>query len=312
MNAGGDLPQSSPSSPPSKEASDRSGGAWGITATGSLGFDDLTTPAGRRPQVAGGSALYFSLIAARFTAVRVAAVVGSDGNSLLALLDTAGIDRSSVSQLSGATYRWRAEHHPSQGIPVHEQQQLGVYTDWRPQLSPAARSSEILFLGSMHPARQLEVLQQCRAARLVALDTMRDFILSHRQELEQLLRESDLFFVNEAELRALFPAAKIDPLDMAREALERWNLQQVILKLGALGAATVSANTVRQFPPAEGPPVMDPTGAGDALAGGVLGRLAQLRRSDVDAVEDAMSDGSTAARLAISEFGARRLIPTGE
>lgn len=312
MNAGGDLPQSSPSSPPPKEASDRTGVGWGITAAGSLGFDDLTTPAGRRRQVPGGSALYFSLAASRFSTVRVAAVVGSDGGSLLALLDTAGVDRSSVSQLAGATYRWRAQHHPSQGVPIQEEQQLGVYMDWRPRLTPAARSSAILFLGSMHPVRQLEVLRQCPGARMVALDTMRDFIVSHREELEQLLRESDLFFVNEAELRALLPAPNRDPLEAAREALERWHLQQVILKLGALGAATVSAMSVREFPSAEGPPVVDPTGAGDALAGGLLGRLAQLQRGDIDAVEEAMSDGISAARLAISEFGAQGLMPKGE
>jgi sugar/nucleoside kinase (ribokinase family) len=308
MNAGGDLPQSSPSSPRPKEASGPAGAGWGITAGGSLGFDDLTTPAGRRRQVPGGSALYFSLAASRFTTVRVAAVVGSDGSSLLELLDTAAVDRSSVSQLPGATYRWRAEHHPSQGSPVHEQQQLGVYMDWRPQLTPAARSSEILFLGSMHPVRQLEVLQQARAARLVALDTMRDFIASHREELEQLLLQSDLLFVNEAELRALFSSPEHDPVEAARRAVERWHLQEVILKLGDRGALTVSPNAIREFPPAAGPRVVDPTGAGDALAGGLLGRLAQLQRTDNDAIDAAMADGARAARAAIVAFGTQGLI----
>jgi len=239
-------------------------------------------------------------------------VVGSDGSSLLDLLDAADLDRSSVTQLPGATYRWRAQHHPSQGIPVLEKQQLGVYMDWHPQLTSAAQNSEILFLGSMHPGRQLEVLQQCRAARLVALDTMRDFIASHREELEQLLRQSDLLFVNEAELRALFPSPHHDPLEAAREAVERWHLQEVILKLGARGAATVSRTATRAFPSAAGPSVVDPTGAGDALAGGLLGRLAQLQRTDSDAINEAMADGGRAARAAIAVFGARGLMPMPE
>lgn len=306
------MPQSSPSSPPPKEARDRSAASWGITAAGSLGFDDLTTPAGRRRELPGGSALYFSLAASRYTSVRVAAVVGADGSSLLDLLDAADVDRSSVDRLPGASYRWRAEHHPSHGVPIHEEQRLGVYQDWRPQLAPAARSSEIVFLGSMHPLRQLEVLRQCRAARLVALDTMRDFIASHREELEQLLLRSDLLFVNEAELRALLQSSQPDPLDVANEALERWHLQAVVLKLGARGAAAVSRLARREFPIAKGPPVVDPTGAGDALAGGMLGRLAQLQRSDTNAIEEALLDGSAAARVAISEFGVQGLMSTGE
>lgn len=312
MSAGGDLPQSSPSSPPPKEAGERAGAGWGITAAGSLGFDDLTTPAARRRELPGGSALYSSLAASRFCAVRVAAVVGSDGSSLLDLLDAAAVDRSSVTQLPGATYRWRAQHHPSQGVPVHEEQRLGVYMDWRPQLTPAARGSEILFLGSMHPARQLDVLQQCRAARLVALDTMRDFIASDREELEQLLQHTDLLFVNESELRALTPSPGQGPLEAAREAVERWHLQEVILKLGARGAATVSQTATREFPAAPGPSVVDPTGAGDALAGGLLGRLAQLQRTDSDAIDDGMADGGRAARAAIAAFGAQGLMPLRE
>jgi sugar/nucleoside kinase (ribokinase family) len=303
------LPQSSPSFPPPKEAKDRAGGSWAITAAGSLGFDDLTTPAGRRREVPGGSALYFSLAASHFTTVRVAAVVGSDGSSLLDLLDGAGVDRSSVDQLPGASYRWRAEHHPDQGVPIQEEQHLGVYMDWSPQLTPAARSSEILFLGSMHPLRQLEVLQQCGAAQLVALDTMRDFIASHQEELEQLLLRSDVLFVNEAELRALLRSPQPDPLELAGQALQRWHLQEVVLKLGARGAATVSRHGRRQFPIAESPRVVDPTGAGDALAGGMLGRLAQLQRSDPTAIEEALLNGSRAAQAAISEFGTQGLRP---
>jgi sugar/nucleoside kinase (ribokinase family) len=238
----------------------------------------------------------------------VAAAVGSDGASLLELLDAADVDRSSVSQLPGASYRWRAEHHPRQGVPIHEEQRLGVYADWRPQLTPAARSSEILFLGSMHPLRQLEVLRQCGGAQLIALDTMRDFIASHREELDRVLVQSDLLFVNEAELRALLQSPQKDPLEVASEALERWHLQEVVLKLGSRGAAAVSRIGGRTFPIADGPPVVDPTGAGDALAGGMLGRLAQLRRSDKEAIEEAMLDGGGAARVAISEFGPRGLI----
>ncbi|HVB53272.1 MAG TPA: PfkB family carbohydrate kinase [Candidatus Acidoferrales bacterium] len=274
-----------------------------------MGFDDLTTPAGRRREVAGGSALYFSLAAHRLCEVRVVAAIGTDGRSLLDILDAANIDRSGVAQLPGLTYRWRAEHHPTDAVPVTEEQQLGVYLDWRPALPLPARESEILFLGSMHPSRQLEVLAQCPGAQLVALDTMRDFITSDRGELEQILHRVDMLFANETELRALLPSPPVEVVELAAQALSRWSLRSVILKLGPAGVVAVSRRgTARTFAAAPGPPVVDPTGAGDALAGGLLGRLAQLRRGDDDAIDLAMVDGAGAARAAIAAFGVPGLL----
>ncbi|HVB14313.1 MAG TPA: PfkB family carbohydrate kinase [Candidatus Dormibacteraeota bacterium] len=273
-----------------------------------MGYDDLTTPTGRRREIPGGSALYFSLAAIRLCEVRVVAAVGSDGQFLLQLLDAAALDRSAVVDLPGPTYRWRAEHHPTDAQPVQEEQQLGVYLEWRPELPTIARESEILFLGSMHPQRQLEVLAQCPRAQLVGLDTMRDFVASHRRELEQLLQRTDVLFANEAELRALVPTSRPDPIEVAREALSRWSLQTVILKLGPRGAVAVSRDAAREYPAVAGPPPVDPTGAGDALAGGLLGRMAQLRRSDAAAVDLAMEAGGMAARAAISAFGVQGLL----
>jgi sugar/nucleoside kinase (ribokinase family) len=227
-------------------------------------------------------------------------------------MDRAGIDRSAVAELPGRTYRWRVEHHPTEAVPLEEEQQFGVYLDWRPDLTGPAGESEIIFLGSMHPERQLEVLEQCPAAKLVALDTMRDFIERDRTELEEVLRRSDMLFANEAELRALLPGSSPDPLDVARAALQQWQLHTVVLKLGPAGAALIRNNSSRRFPAPPGPPVIDPTGAGDALAGGILGRLGQLGRCDDGAIESAMADGGAAARAAISDFGVAGLMPSAD
>jgi sugar/nucleoside kinase (ribokinase family) len=164
----------------------------------------------------------------------------------------------------------------------------------------------------MHPARQLDVMKQCPEARLVALDTMRDFIASDRAILEQLLDRAALLFANEAELRALVAPVAADPVAAAREAVQRWHLHTVILKLGADGAKAVSASSVRHFPAAPGPPVVDPTGAGDSLAGGLLGRVARLGRFDDAAIDRGMVDGSAAARAAISAFGVNGLLEMTE
>jgi len=236
------------------------------------------------------------------------AALGADGEPLLEIFDLAHLDRSTVTTLPGATYRWRAVHHPSETVPVTEEQQLGVYLDWIPELPLAARGSEILFLGSMPPARQLEILNQCPDAKLVALDTMRDFIAWSPLELDELLQRSDVLFANEAELRALLSSGQGDVIRMARQAVTRWDLRYLILKLGVRGAVIVSAARHQQYPALAGPPVVDPTGAGDALAGGLLGRIAQLGRTDEEALEMAMAGGLAAAQAALSAFGVQGLL----
>ncbi|MGH7705661.1 MAG: PfkB family carbohydrate kinase [Candidatus Dormibacteria bacterium] len=280
---------------------------WAITAAGTLAFDDLTTPAGHERDLPGGSALYFSLAASRFCRVRAVAAIGEDGTRLRQTLLEAGVDCDSVAQLPGASYHWRAQHDPDATAPLREEQRLGVYLDWRPQLSPAARSSEILFLGSMHPGRQLQVLEQCPGARLVALDTMRDFIASDAPALGRLLERVGVFLANEAELRALLGDQVSPPAGLAHGAIARWGLQVVVLKRGRQGALLVSRDAATEYPSAGDGVVVDPTGAGDALAGGLLGRLAQLGRSDPEALEIAMVEGGAAARAAISTFGAAGL-----
>lgn len=297
-----DLPRSSPSSPPPRGVGGGGSSSWAVTAAGTLGLDDLTTAAGSRLEVPGGSALYFGLAAVRLARVRAVGAVGQDGQELLRILDTYGVDRTGVAQLPGATYRWRAEHHRIDPVPVREDQRLGVYLDWQPELPAAARDSQIIFLGSMHPDRQLEVLAQCHSPRLIALDTMRDFIATKRALLLELVAAADLLFVNQAELADLTKSEGPE-VDAARSLIGRGRLRAVVIKQGKKGATLITRARELTFPAPEVDRVVDPTGAGDALAGGLLGRMAQLSRTDEESMEDAMSWGLECAALAISAFG---------
>ncbi|MGH7697837.1 MAG: PfkB family carbohydrate kinase [Candidatus Dormibacteria bacterium] len=280
-----------------------------MTAAGSLGYDNLRTVAGRRRRVPGGSVLYFSLAAAPLTRVRVVAAVGIDGQPLAGLLEQAGADTSSLAFLTGTSYRWTADHGSGAGAPLRARQRFGVYQGWRPQLSAVARASQLFFLGSMHPRQQLQVLDQAAAPELVAADTMTDFVLSARADLEAVLARADLLFLNLSELEALQRAGGGGQERLALEAVARWRLRALVLKLGDRGTWLVDTDGIKAVPPADGPPVVDPTGAGDALAGGMLGRLAQLQRRDRDALLEALRWGTQAARRAISAFGPDALRP---
>ncbi len=258
-------------------------------------------------EVPGGSALYFALAAAPYCVVRPVAVLGEDGASLMDLLGRPGIDTDGVAQLPGPSYRWHAVHAAEEAVPVKEEQRFGVYAGWTPRVPRLARRSELLFLGSMHPATQLQVLAQCRRTELVGLDTMCDFIASDRPLLLELAQGADLLFANQAELEHLHPGPG-GAEAAASELLGQGRLRAVVLKRGRLGAALVTASGAWHFPARPVDRVVDPTGAGDSLAGGMLGRLAQLRRTDDQALGLAMEAGLASAARAISAFGVAGLL----
>jgi sugar/nucleoside kinase (ribokinase family) len=251
--------------------------------------------------VPGGSLLYFGLAAAPLCTVHAVGAVGRDGPDLADPLAGVGVDVSGVELLPGRSYRWRAQHGAAGGAPIAERQQLGVYTRWRPNPPPPARRSEIVFLGSMPPRCQLALLEAMEGPRLVALDTMRDFILGHRRRLQAALQRVDLLFVNRPELEAFAP-------DDVRGLLRSGGLTALVLKDSARGARLITARGEWPVPAARVERVVDPTGAGDALAGAMLGRLAQLGRVDEPALREALVEGTRWAARAISHFGPKGLL----
>lgn len=276
------------------------GPPWEVTVGGTLGFDQLTTPAGTATPP-GGSALYSALAAARRCPVHVVGVVGRDGLSLRDLLAARGADALGVEVREGRTYRWRAVHGSGDGPPLAERQRLGVYRTWRPDPPPQARRSRLLFLGSMPPRCQRQLLDAMSGPELVGLDTMRDYIERHRLQLAALLPRVDLLFLNRHELAALAGG------ESAR-LLGRGRLRALVLKDGSRGARLLTRGgswTVSAAAAA----VVDPTGAGDALAGGMVARLAQLRSTTDRALLDALGEGARAASRAISAFGPEGLLP---
>lgn len=233
------------------------------------------------------------------------AALGHDGGELLRLLEEAGLDQVGVERMAGASYRWTAVHSEG-GALEWQHQQLGVYEEWSPRVPEVCRSSEILFLGSMPPSVQLAVLGQCSGADLVAIDTMTDWVASDRELLLELVTAADIFFANRAELEALLGGGAA--INRARSLLEGGRLRAVVVKEGPQGATLVTRLGHQLVPAAPVDRVVDPTGAGDALAGGMLGRLAQLRSSGEEALLLGLQEGVRRAARAVSAFSVGGLL----
>jgi sugar/nucleoside kinase (ribokinase family) len=282
---------------------------WAITATGTVTLDDVTTPLGRGTEQQGGSAVYFSLAAAPFAPVHLVGVVGRDGEARLRqTAGSAGVDLAGLEVSGEPTFRWRATHDFERWVTACEHSDEGAYASWRPRFGPAAAAAEVLFLGSMPPASQLEAVAQSRA-RVIGADSMTVYIGGpERDRVVKVAESADVLFLNRTELAALAGRPLGEWRESAAALCGRGRLRVVVVKAGPLGAACVTATEVVERAAHRVGTVVDPTGAGDALAGGFLGACAGAEKDPLDHLVEALDAGLARAAQAISRFGPEGLL----
>ncbi len=277
-----------------------------ILLVGSVALDDVTTPFGEVRGAFGGSASYFALAARQFAPVRLVAVVGTDFPAEhRLLLEERGVDIRGLEVADGACFRWGGRYGDDLNSRETLYTHLNVFADFHPKVPAVFRDSPYVFLGNIHPALQAEVLAQVQAPRLVALDTMNLWIDTAHRELLEVLRRVDLLVVNDAEARQLTGEKN---LVRAGRRLRDLGPSIVVVKKGEHGAALFSAGS--EFATVAVPleDVVDPTGAGDSFAGGLLGYLAATGDSSDAALRRAVTYGSVLASFTVQGFGISRLM----
>jgi sugar/nucleoside kinase (ribokinase family) len=276
-----------------------------LLAVGSIALDSVETPFGRREEVLGGSATYFSTAASFFGPVRLVATVGEDfPEEHVAFLASRGVDLAGLERRPGRTFRWKGRYELDLNAAHTLETQLNVFADFRPSLPAGYRDSELVFLGNIDPDLQRQVLDQVRAPRFVAMDTMNFWIASKRESLLKTLKRVDLLFVNDAEARQL--AGEHNVVKAARRILT-CGPRAVAVKRGEYGALLFTADHVfaaSAYPLAS---LVDPTGAGDSFAGGFMGYLARAGGEEHAALRKAIVLGSVLASFAVEQFSLERL-----
>jgi len=276
-----------------------------LLVVGSVALDSVETPFGIKEDVLGGSATFFSTSASFFTPVQMVAVVGEDfPQAHLDFLSSRGVDISGVTHEKGRTFRWKGRY----GWQLNEAEtldtQLNVLQSFAPTLSASHREAQYVMLGNIHPELQAQVVDQVKAPKLVAADTMNFWINGSRPALLKTLARVNLLFVNDTEARLLSGEHNI--LRAAR-AILAMGPQRVIIKRGEYGALLVEKEHVFACPAMPLADVFDPTGAGDTFAGGFMGTLATAKRLDSDVLRRAMVMGSVMASFTVEKFSLERL-----
>ncbi|MGO9241157.1 MAG: PfkB family carbohydrate kinase [Bryobacteraceae bacterium] len=243
-----------------------------LVVAGSLAYDGVATPAGRRDRILGGACTYISLAASFFTEVHIVGIVGEDFEQAdLDFLGSRGIDLEGVERAPGKTFYWRGVYSEDMNDRETVQTDLNVFAGFDPQLPASYRDRPYLMLGNIQPALQRSVRAQMRAPRLAGGDTMNYWINDYRDELLATLKQWDFLLINDAEARLLSGHKE---LKRAAAVIRAMGPRILVIKRGEYGATLFYEGGYANIPGVLLDTLKDPTGAGDAFAGGFIGYLA--------------------------------------
>jgi sugar/nucleoside kinase (ribokinase family) len=277
----------------------------GLVVVGSVALDSVEANGTVHDDVLGGSASFFSTAASYFAPVKLVAVVGEDmPEEHLEFLAARGVELGGLERKPGKTFRWKGRYSADLASRESLDTQLNVFADFKPVLPEGWRDAELLFLGNIHPALQLDVVNQVKKPRLVAMDTMNFWIGGEAQALARVLERVDLIVINDEEARQL---TREHNLPRAARAIRAMGPKTVIVKRGESGALLFHEHGVFAAPAYPLEKVVDPTGAGDTFAGGFMGYLARVRDLGPQAVRRAMFYGSVMASFCVEDYSLDRL-----
>lgn len=286
------------------------GVSMSLLVTGSLGIDNVTTPHGSVTDVIGGSAIYFAWAAAAFTKVRLVAVVGEDfPQNFEKAFNNPNIDISGLERRKGSkTFRWTGTYDPTMNEATTLAVDLNVLIEAPPKLPAHFADSKVVFLAATHPNLQLDLLSQVQAPQLSIADTRDLWIQQFHAESMAAFKHFDGIVLNDLEARLL--TKKINLVESLRDLqklVKPTGPRIVLLKKGEHGCIAAIGEHIVSLPAFPTARVIDPTGAGDSFAGGLLGYLASQEKHDLHALKNAIAAGTVMASFTIEDFSLNRI-----
>jgi sugar/nucleoside kinase (ribokinase family) len=272
-----------------------------LLVTGSIGIDTIETPFGKRDDVIGGSAVYFSYAASFFTPVRLVGAVGEDcPANLFKVLEGREIDMSGLERRKGSkTFRWHGSYIKDMNEAVTLKVDLNVLAEQAPKIPQGFLDSKYVFLANTHPVLQQEMAGSLKGAKLIVADTMNLWIQTEQKELRKLLSQIHGLVLNDGEARQL--TEKKNLIAAAKDVL-KMGPKFVVIKKGEHGCLLCSENDTFVLPAFPAEQVVDPTGAGDSFAGGMMGYLSTQGSFSPATIKRALAFGTVVASYTIADF----------
>jgi|TARA_B110000914_G_C15397184_1_gene415378 sugar/nucleoside kinase (ribokinase family) len=276
-----------------------------LLVAGVLALDDLKTPYKSEKGIVGGAGIYSSISSSIFTETALVAAIGNDfPKSIIEKIGMHKINMQSVKSLNYPTFHWSGEYtgDMSQAITHETDFQINEHYDW--EISSEQKESKLLLLCNNDPNIQSKVLKQVNSD-LIAMDTMNLWIDIAREKLEEVVKQVDLLFINDAE--ALLYSGE-NNLEKAGEKLLSEGPKYVIIKRGENGSSLYSSKITKHLPAFKVSKFVDPTGAGDSFAGAAMGYLSRVNEINEDNLIVAMNYGSAVASITVEGFGTESIM----
>lgn len=281
-----------------------------LLIVGSIGLDTIETPRATVERVLGGAAVFAASAACRFASPAVVGVVGDDfPPEHGALLRGQGVDLTCVDKKPGKTFFWHGRYEEDMNNRVTLDTQLGVFGEFAPRIDPPYDRIATVFLANIHPQLQLDVLDAMRGSPLTAMDSMNYWIRTTPDLLKKVIARVSLFFVNDEEARMLTNRQSIRS---AADALLSMGPEWVVIKRGDAGAGLFTRDAEFFVPAIPLRQVVDPTGAGDTFAGGMMGYLARRGGRSFAVMKQAAVAGTVMASFCVEDFSLNRLACLGK
>ena len=176
---------------------------------------------------------------------------------------------------------------------------LNVLAERAPKIPDTYLDSRYVFLANTHPALQQQMLGALRQPKLVVADTMNLWITNEKNELLKLLKKIDGLVLNDGEARLLTGQKNL--ILAAREVL-KMGPKFVVIKKGEHGCMLCTAQDTFVLPAFPADAVIDPTGAGDSFAGGMMGYLSTQGNTSPSTIKRALAFGTVVASYTIADF----------
>lgn len=280
-----------------------------LLVIGSVAFDAIDTPFGSTGKIVGGAASYISLATTLLhDNVGLVAVVGEDFDfDFVDDLKLRGVDTEGLQVKAGEkSFFWHGKYHMDMNSRDTLVTELNVLGDFDPIIPQTWQQPDYVMLGNLSPQVQMTTLERLtQKPKLVVLDTMNFWMDIALDDLKAVLKKVDVLTINDEEARQLSGEYS---LVKAARVIRAMGPNTLIIKKGEHGALLFGGNDEIFFCPALPlEDVFDPTGAGDTFAGGFVGYLASVGRTDFEAMKMAIVYGSAMASFCVEQFGTTKL-----
>ncbi len=276
-----------------------------LTVFGSTALDTIRTPKKTLKNVLGGAATFAAISASNFVKTGLIAVVGNDFPNEHHQILSKYLDLQGFTVEQGKTFRYDGKYDNTLSIRETLKTELNVLADFKPTVPDDYRKSQFVYLANNDPDQNSKLIKEFDKVKFSMCDTIEFWISSKRDSVIKMIKEVDAVVINDEEAKLL--TKEFNLIKCAKKMME-WGAKYVIIKKGEHGSLMFFDDVI--FPSAgfSLEDVVDPTGAGDSFAGGMIGYLASKKSTNLSEIKKAVVYGNVLGSFAVEKYGLAGLL----